>query len=71
MTIDDELAVAAGECDYRFEQAQSHLIAELRAQGVTDAEMPEVLAWAHGEYWRERCALLDQLRAALERVGHP
>lgn len=69
MTIDEEVAAAADEADARFDAMQPAMIDDLRAHGVTDRDMPVVLAEAHAEYWRVRCDLLARLRAALERVG--
>jgi len=65
MTIDEELAALAIECDDRFDRQQATLIAGLRAHGVTDRELPSELARAHAEYWQTRQSLLVRLRAAL------
>ena len=69
MTIDEDLAATAGEMDARFESSQSRLVALMRAHGVTDGEMPAVLAAAHTLYWRERERVLTRLRSVLEQVA--
>lgn len=65
MTIDEDIAQEAVAADERFDAMQPQLIAELRRIGVSDAEMPEALAYAHAEYWRHRCDMMQRLRAAL------
>lgn len=67
-TIDEDLAEEASACDARFDALQPQIIAAFLARGVTDADMPECLAYAHAEYWRERCAVLEKLRVALTRL---
>jgi hypothetical protein len=73
MTIDEEVAAAADEVDTGFDALQPAMVADLRARGVTDDQMREVLAYAHGEFWRARCDLLARFRTALERINglHP
>ena len=49
MTIDEEVAAAADEVDTGSDALQPAMIADLRARGVTDNQMPGVLAYAHAE----------------------
>jgi len=62
MTIDEEISKAAAECDAHFHHAQPELIAEFRAHGVSDADMPEVVAYACDLYEQQRGAALAELR---------
>jgi len=70
MTIDVDALVAeeADACDARFEACQPDLVAALRRDGVReDGEMRDALAFAHGEYWTERCRLFTRYRDLLSK----
>jgi hypothetical protein len=65
LEVNAEVAAATRACDARFAAGQSALIASLRAHGVTDAELPTVLAAAHIAYWHSSRAVLQRLEDLL------